>query len=202
MTDDGILLAVAILTGHACFWALVIGRIVASRQQASDEAPTVTGASARASRVLNFAVGAYVGFYVLGLAWLVHAPLAGPELWEPTSVTTAAGAALGIASLGVAAWSLIVFRSWRVRAEVDSDHELMTDGPFRLVRHPIYAAIIGLYAASFVLVPRAGILVALLAMASSHDLRARAEEEALLQAFGVHYERYMRRTRRLLPGVY
>ena len=202
MPADRLLTAALLVAGNAAFWALVLARVWASRREAGAAAGAVAGRSRRADRVLTLATAAYVAYYVAGLAWLVHPPLLGPELWRPTAATAAVGVALMVAGLALMGWSLLVFRSWRVRAEVDDRHELMTAGPFALVRHPIYAGIVTFYAASLLLVPRPATLAVVAAVAWSHDLRARAEEEALLQAFGARYRTYMGRTRRLVPGVY
>ena len=108
---------------------------------------------------------------------------------------------IGAAALLVA-WTLAVFRSWRARAALARDHTLCTRGPFRLSRHPIYAAL-GLLAVGsccVVLTPWTigGTLAALLA----GDRRARLEEELLRSAYGGTYDAYARGVRRFVPWVY
>jgi protein-S-isoprenylcysteine O-methyltransferase Ste14 len=93
--------------------------------------------------------------------------------------------------LGMSA--MFYFRSWRFRATLDQGHQLATGGPFRLVRHPIYMA---LWA------PTPILWIAFLLMAIGSDLRARAEERILEDAFGEQYRDYCRRTSRFLPYVY
>src|SRR4051812_19442198 len=187
MADKGMALTVLVI-GNCAMWALVLARVFAGRRSGrAHEEPSeaaVAGRSGRAKRVLAIATATYVVYYVAALAWIVHAPLAGPELLRPTAVTAVAGVVLMVAALAFMAWSLAAFRSWRVLAEVREDHELMTGGPFARVRHPIYTAIVAFYAASFLLVPRPAALVIVVGLAWAHDLRARAEEEALVDAFG------------------
>lgn len=107
----------------------------------------------------------------------------------------AAGAAL-------ACWALVYFQSWRFRAQLDAGHALATGGPFALVRHPIYAGLNLLALGTAVWVPTPTLWVAALLMVVGSDLRGRAEERILTQAFGTQYQDYQRRTRRFVPGLY
>jgi protein-S-isoprenylcysteine O-methyltransferase Ste14 len=100
------------------------------------------------------------------------------------------------------AWSHTFLRSWRLLPELDTGHQLCTAGPYAVVRHPMYLAInlLGLGSANWVPTPEVTFAAALLVVAC--DLRARAEERALLEAFGERYRNYMQRVRRMVPGIY
>lgn len=113
-----------------------------------------------------------------------------------------AGTVLAVAAILLARWTLRTFRSWRLRAEITEGHQLSLAGPFRWVRHPIYAAMDLLALATFVWVPHPLTGVALLLMVVVGDVRSRAEEGLLLTAFGEEYRGYMDRVKRLVPGVY
>ena len=56
--------------------------------------------------------------------------------------------------------------------------------------------------ASFFLVPNALTALGILTNFAAGDLRARAEEKLLTEAFGDRYRTYMARTKRWIPGVY
>lgn len=102
----------------------------------------------------------------------------------------------------VMCWALLYFRSWRFRARLDAGHELATGGPYALVRHPIYAGLNLLALGTAVWVPTWLTWAAVVLMVVGSDLRARAEEGVLRQAFGDTYQAYCARTRRFIPGVY
>ena len=91
-------------------------------------------------------------------------------------------------------------RHWSPILEIRAEHRLVTGGPYRYVRHPMYASLflvgIGLALLSANWIVAAAFLapVALLYLA-----RVRAEEEMMLQQFGDAYRAYMARTGRLLP---
>jgi protein-S-isoprenylcysteine O-methyltransferase Ste14 len=111
------------------------------------------------------------------------------------TLVIACGAALMV-------WALVYFRSWRFRATLDKGHELATGGPFRILRHPIYMGLNLLALGTALWVPTAIVWAAFVLMAIGSDLRARAEENVLKQAFGPSYDEYCARTRRFIPGIY
>ena len=97
---------------------------------------------------------------------------------------------------------MIVFRSWRLRAVLTEAHELCTEGPFSVVRHPIYTGLVGVAVATMLVAPNGATAAGFVLNLLVGDRRARAEERLLLAAFGERYAAYMARTKRFLPGVY
>lgn len=89
-------------------------------------------------------------------------------------------------------------RSFSIMAEA---RRLVTTGPYRVVRHPLYAseqiAIVGL-ALQFLSLPVIGIL----ALQIGFQLWRMRNEEAVLGAAFPEYERYKATTARVIPGVY
>jgi protein-S-isoprenylcysteine O-methyltransferase Ste14 len=78
-------------------------------------------------------------------------------------------------------------------------HELVTDGPYRFVRHPSY---LGMILAGWALVFRSGVGLAATAVGLLVLGRRIEDEEALLASqFGPAWTDYCRRTWRLLPRV-
>jgi protein-S-isoprenylcysteine O-methyltransferase Ste14 len=94
------------------------------------------------------------------------------------------------------------FRSWRFRAQLDKGHELATGGPFRLLRHPIYMGLNLLALGSAIWAPTPMLWIAFAWMAVGSDLRGRAEERILEEAFGDSYRDYCRHVSRFVPGLY
>ncbi|MEO8738162.1 MAG: isoprenylcysteine carboxylmethyltransferase family protein [Casimicrobiaceae bacterium] len=102
----------------------------------------------------------------------------------------------------LAAWALVHFRSWRLRAKLDQGHELATGGPFRLLRHPIYMGLNLLALGTAIWIPTVVEWLALGLMVIGSDLRARSEEAILVKAFGNAYTTYCARTKRFIPLIY
>lgn len=165
---------------------------VAARRIASQQATAVIAAMAATSAVY------YVG---LGL-WLIEPRWLGAPLATDSAARQIAGLASSLAGLGLMGWAYVVFRSWRWRAQVDPGHQLMTGGPFGLVRHPIYLSFALFYIGSVLLLPYWIFLLHAVASFVAYDYRARTEEAVMLDAFGDSYRVYRDRTRRFLPGVY
>jgi protein-S-isoprenylcysteine O-methyltransferase Ste14 len=78
-------------------------------------------------------------------------------------------------------------------------HTLVTDGPYRWVRHPFYGAValfilgIALSTANWFVLACGALVLGLLV------IRTRTEEEKLLARFGDSYRAYMKRTGRFVP---
>jgi len=92
---------------------------------------------------------------------------------------------------------------WSVTLEVRENHRLVTQGIYRRVRHPMYAALF-LYAIGQALaLPNwfAGPSY-LLSFGILFALRVRAEEKMMLETFGDEYAAYMASTKCLVPGIW
>jgi protein-S-isoprenylcysteine O-methyltransferase Ste14 len=91
-------------------------------------------------------------------------------------------------------------KQWAVAARLVDEHELITSGPYRLVRNPIYTGMLGLLLASALTVSRwPAILLALAFFAVGTGIRVRSEQRLLKDAFGEAYERYAREVPAVLP---
>jgi len=92
-------------------------------------------------------------------------------------------------------------KSWAMANVPNADSELVTVGPFRWVRHPIYALSVVMMANTFlVLLTWPMLLFATLHITLMH-LKASSEEKFLLEKYGQAYANYMKRTGRFLPKM-
>jgi protein-S-isoprenylcysteine O-methyltransferase Ste14 len=85
---------------------------------------------------------------------------------------------------------------------IQHDHRLETHGLYGVIRNPSYLGLL-ITAVGWALAFRSGVGV-LLALGQMAPLVARmnAEERLLRAHFGVEYDAYVKRTWRLLPGIY
>ena len=111
------------------------------------------------------------------------------------------GVGLGFSLVPAALW---VFRSLGRQVSetvlTKQHHQLVTSGPYRWIRHPLYATGIGLFTSIGLMAANWFILLfALLALLGIRFAIVPVEERALLAKFGDRYRAYMNRSGALVP---
>jgi protein-S-isoprenylcysteine O-methyltransferase Ste14 len=94
-------------------------------------------------------------------------------------------------------------RNWSVSLDVRVDHQLITDGVYQKVRHPMYSAFWLWAFAQALLLPNwvAG-FSGIVGFGILFFGRVSREERIMLDTFGDQYREYMVRTYRVLPKIY
>lgn len=112
------------------------------------------------------------------------------------------GAGLAAGGLALLAWAhQTLGANFSGALKLQAEHQLITGGPYRWVRHPIYTAIV-MVAAGIGLVTANRLVLALpLAFAVFFVVRAPREEAMLVSAFGDQYQAYQQRTGRFVPRL-
>lgn len=110
---------------------------------------------------------------------------------------------VGVLGLGLWGWAVVTMRLRQIsmQPDVSDGADLVTHGPFRFIRHPMYSGLT-LFLLACVLAPfqwwRLSLWIALLAVL---NLKAGVEERLLVEQFP-GYSDYCRRTKRILPFVF
>lgn len=92
--------------------------------------------------------------------------------------------------------------SWRIGVDESERTELVTTGPFSLVRNPIFSGMIPVGIGLALLVPNAVAVAAVVALVAALEIQTRlVEEPYLLRAHGDEYRRYAARAGRFVPGL-
>ncbi|MEA2737113.1 MAG: hypothetical protein QOH05_420 [Acetobacteraceae bacterium] len=149
-----------------------------------------------------FLVGAIIGY----LGWITLIALdAGRFRWSRTPLPAQGLGFLLIASCMALVW--LVFRSNsfaapQVRLQADRGQRVITGGPYRIVRHPMYAAALLYFIGVPLLLGSLWGLLPIPIFVAALGARAVGEERMLRQALP-GYDDYARRVRfRLVPGVW
>jgi protein-S-isoprenylcysteine O-methyltransferase Ste14 len=115
-----------------------------------------------------------------------------------------AGVLLLLLSLALIGWSLAVnrFAENSVRIQVDRGHTVVTAGPYRIVRHPMYVGAIAMYFATALILGSVWALIVAAAIGVLFVVRTTLEDR-MLRAELPGYAEYAAQTRwRLLPAVW
>ncbi len=91
--------------------------------------------------------------------------------------------------------------SWRVGVDPEERTALVTGGPFKLVRNPIYSAMLPTIFGLVLMVPSVVAIVGLATLVTALEMQVRmVEEPYLLQVHGNTYAAYAARVGRFVPG--
>ena len=129
------------------------------------------------------------------LAWLIW-PLT-PQRWTPAALALLAAAVM----LGL--WTLFHNRpgNFNIRPEPKASTRLVSSGPYRYVRNPMYSAVLLFAAAEVLAYGDAWKILCWVALALVLYAKTLLEERALRALFP-GYAAYARRVRRFIPGVF
>ena len=122
-------------------------------------------------------------------------------LWQVGDALGWALVVLMAASFLLACWArLALGKLWSAGVERKADHRLVEEGPYAIVRHPIYAGLLAA-ALSLALVKATPFALAGLVLTSiGFTVKARLEERFLATELGeADYADYMRRVPMLMP---
>jgi len=127
-------------------------------------------------------------------------------IWAKVSLASwlrLVGALMAVVAL---LWFIWIHRSLgnnlSVRLKIKDSQKLITDGPYRWIRHPMYSAFYLLHIAVFFLTANWFIGITWLTrLTAIIFLRVKREEAMLLSTFGSEYRSYMEHTGRFIPII-
>jgi len=167
------------------------------------EAGRTTGLNASWLRSPWFYLASYALFF--GIAYLGWKPL----LWTISPSVQlwmlVAGSLLYFPGMGFLIWARLAlgknyFVSTGFGAQLFKDHQLITSGPYAIVRHPMYAGLI-LSAAGSLLIYFTWTTVSFAIFAPFTLVRAKREETALSEEFGNRWVEYCKHVPMLIPHM-
>ncbi len=126
----------------------------------------------------------------------------GGFLLRPGGYQPASTIGVGLQVLGLAVWTFSFFALGRSFGLVAADRGVVTRGPYKVVRHPLYASYMVTTQLGYVLQSLSLWNVVVLAFSWSCQIARLAFEEHLLEGVGSYRDYRTRVRRRLFPGVW
>lgn len=153
--------------------------------------------SSRLSHIVPLAIAVF-----LYSSQRVRIPLLAERFLPLTEWSFWIGAILTAAGLLFAVWArLHLGRNWSGSVTIKQEHDLVTSGPYALVRHPIYTGLLlALLGSTLALGDWRAVLAFALASGALWR-KLRVEEDWMRQQFGDAYQAYSRRAAALIPFV-
>jgi protein-S-isoprenylcysteine O-methyltransferase Ste14 len=186
-------------------WVLLAFGVRVALQWRRTGSTGVRGLDRNAGAVERFAGVLFVLSLVMGGA---AAPLALLDVLEPIAVLDGSvGHVIGVV-LAAGGIFLTFFAqlamgdAWRIGVDSEERTDLVTDGPFELVRNPIYSAMIPTALGLALMVPSVVAVVGLIALLVALELQVRVVEEPYLaRTHGDAFADYAARVGRFVPGL-
>lgn len=152
------------------------------------------------SRLVHIAVGvvAYMLLFTGRLSW-------GPlklrfVSWHHDWVIV--GVAITYVGVGLAIWArAILGGNWSATVTVKQGHSLVRQGPYAIVRHPIYTGLLVAGFGTALVIGEIHSLVAVGIGALGFLAKSKLEERFMIEQFGREYEDYRQHTWALVPFV-
>jgi protein-S-isoprenylcysteine O-methyltransferase Ste14 len=151
-----------------------------------------------ASRILRV----FIFLIAFVLLWSTRIPLPWLylQLWPRDLLPFWLGAAVTIAGLLFAVWAREhLGRNWSRSVTIKQDHDLITTGPYAVVRHPIYTGILAGFLGMAIAISQVRGFIVFLLIFVAFWIKFRMEEQWMRSQFGEAYATYARQTAALVP---
>lgn len=93
-------------------------------------------------------------------------------------------------------------RNWSAEVRIGEGHELVRTGPYRILRHPIYTAMLGMFLGTGIASSQYHALLAVAILVVAYLRKTRLEENIMRETFGVEWDSYQQNTWRLVPLLF
>src|SRR3954454_7534604 len=127
-----------------------------------------------------------------------RSPIQAVETWRFVT-----GIAFGLVGIWLASTGVRhLGKQWRIIAALNHDHQLVTSGPYRDVRHPIYASMLAMFIMSALFLGRLPWWpVGMAPFLAGIEIRIHEEDRLLRDRFGSRFEDWKREVPAYLPLI-
>ena len=113
-----------------------------------------------------------------------------------------AGFLIQMSAIALAVWARKhLGKNWSAAVVAKVDHQLVRSGPYKLVRHPIYTAMLGMHTGIAIASGEWHALVGFAMLAIAYVRKIHLEEQTMSQLFGATHADYRQHSWALIPWV-
>jgi protein-S-isoprenylcysteine O-methyltransferase Ste14 len=155
----------------------------------------------RRANLLRYSLPLLIGAYLIFKGPRLSDPL-GFRVVPRIDIVAWTGVALCVGGLLFCIWARFTLgRNWSGVVTFKGGHELITRGPYAIVRHPIYTGILIMLLGTVIAFGRVAGIIALPLVFWALWIKLRYEENLMREKFPEEYANYSRHVKRLIPGV-
>jgi len=138
------------------------------------------------------------------LVWIVPRPWFTPMLPYGKGLEIGLSILTVLVAIGSVWFCTVAIRTlgtqWSLAARILEGHKLVTEGPYSVVRNPIYTGMFGMLLATGLAVSQlVGLVIAVGLFAIGTFIRVRSEERLLQEMFGPEFDAYARNVSAVIP---
>jgi protein-S-isoprenylcysteine O-methyltransferase Ste14 len=137
---------------------------------------------------------------------LLFIPVPGLKGWflpQRFHFLVAVGVVIQIGGFVLAMWARRhLGRNWSAEVRIGEGHELVRTGPYSLLRHPIYTAMLAMFVGTAVSSSQYHALLGVALLVVAYLRKTRLEENILRETFGTEWDAYRAETWALVPLVF
>jgi protein-S-isoprenylcysteine O-methyltransferase Ste14 len=149
------------------------------------------------NRVLVIISMLLLGWHRLSTGWL------GYELIPRTLAKALTGLAVTTAGVAFAIWARkILADNWSAQPTLKQNHELIMQGPYKIVRHPIYTGILIAVLGTAIMVGQVRGFVGFAVVFFALWHKSLFEEDLMCKQFGEQYQAYTQHVKGLIPWIF
>jgi protein-S-isoprenylcysteine O-methyltransferase Ste14 len=142
-----------------------------------------------------------------GIVWSAHRPFFTPLFKMGKQLEIIVAVLTMIVAIGSVWFVLNAIRTlgkqWSLAARVLEGHKLVTEGPYRIVRNPIYTGMFGMLLATGLAISHwIGLLIAIVIFAIGTVIRVHSEEKVLREVFGAEFDGDADRVPAVVPFLF
>lgn len=183
-------------------WAMLLSAVLWVAFSMYWTAASKNSAAAKQSETLKSTMVHQLTLNIALLLLFIPVPGLMRRFRPDTFAFVAMGLAVQAAFIGLAVWARRhLGRNWSAEVRVAQGHELVRTGPYHLVRHPIYSAMLGMFIGTAIVSGRLHALAALALLGIAYVRKIRLEEERMSAEFGAAYAEYKKTSWAIVPWV-